>query len=241
MIGVVPKHFHPMNPRSALASLLLAWVSVALFPAWAQLGLINFSNNFTPPGALTKAFLTDESGNRLVKGLWKLEILDANGTLIRSGTLADDGLFFLGVAEIPGTTPGGSADVILRGWEVSTGASYDMATRKFYITIRLFSLGGGDVPPPSLAIASDFTGGPGWFCGPWQGPDVGISFIEATDAGVRVIGFSKPCSGPWVLETSSDLSQWAQVPNGESHPSEGWLVPMGGSPVTFFRIVLKSP
>jgi len=131
-----------MNPRSALASLTLAWLSAGWFPAAAQVGLVNFNNNFTPPGASERAFLTDDAGRPLAKGQWNLELLDANGGLIRSGTLAADGLFFFGVIEIPGTTPGGSAQVYLRTWDISTGASYDSATYKFDFIIFLFSLGG---------------------------------------------------------------------------------------------------
>jgi len=225
-----------------LASLVLAWLSVACFPAAAQVGMVNFNNNFTPPGMSGKAFLIDKNGMPLTKGLWNLELLDSSGALIRSGTIAVDGLFFLGVVEIPGTTPGGSAEVVLRGWDISSGASYDTAMDRFSIVIHLFSLGGGALPPSMLASGSNFTGGPHCLCGPWEGPEVGIERIWATEDGVWVRGFSRPGSGPWVLEASSDLSHWAPVPNNaESHPADGWVVPVPDTPPTFFRIVLKSP
>lgn len=233
-----------MNFRVVLAFWMVAWAFGGIFRAEAQLGAVNFDNNFTPPGTLRKAYLLDENGYRLAKDRWRLELLDSAGVLIRSGTFTLDGYFSLGVVEIPGSVPGGVGFVVLRVWDITSGETYNTADTRVSRAITLFDLGGGALPASTLARGSDFYGGYISLIQPeiWTGPDVEINHIEATDGGLWIWGSCRPLSGPWVLQVSSDLSRWTQMPNSELHlVSDGWFVPTADGTMTFFRVVPTNP
>lgn len=121
-------------------------------------GTVNLNNNFTAPGAAAKAFILGVDGQPLAKALGSVEILDATGNVIKSGGLGANGLFFLGVTDIPGTQPGGAGSIIIRTWDNSTGSSYAAATSKAEAIVTLTGLGGGAIPPPGLGTAGNFTG-----------------------------------------------------------------------------------
>lgn len=209
-----------------------------LFPARAQPGSVNFHNNFTPQGSSQKAFLTDYAGALLPRGSWQLEVLDVNGALIKSGTLAVDGLFFLGVIDIPGTQPGGSGVVTLRGWDKSTGSSYSSASIRGQVLISLRNLGGGTIPAPSLGVASDFAGGVlGSLMPPWVGPPASMFPLELLGSGIQIRADLRPGPWAWRLLASGDLVNW--TPIGEPDLggySRSWSIP-NPETSTFFRVV----
>lgn len=64
------------------------------------------------------------------------------------------GLFSGGVLTIPFVAPGGTADVIVRAWDVTTGASYDAATVRGSVSFSIASLGGGTPPAPPASMAN---------------------------------------------------------------------------------------
>lgn len=128
--------------------------------ALAQVGNVNLNNNFTPPGATAKAYILGMDGQPMAKALGAVEVLDRTGALIKSGGLGANGLFFLGVTDVPGTIPGGAGSIIIRAWDTSTGATYDSAILKGAAIVTLTGLGGGAIPPPSLGTAGNFTGLP---------------------------------------------------------------------------------
>jgi hypothetical protein len=121
-------------------------------------GNVNLNNNFTPTGASAKAFILGLDSQPLAKALGSVEILDANGALIKAGSLAIPGIFGLGVTDIPGSTPGGNASIVIRAWDNSTGATYDLAQVRGATIVTLTGLGGGAIPPPGLGTIGNFTG-----------------------------------------------------------------------------------
>ncbi|MFO1459010.1 MAG: PEP-CTERM sorting domain-containing protein [Verrucomicrobiota bacterium] len=142
-----------MNRTFAILVSLAAGLS-----AFAQLGTVNLNNDFTPAGSSTKAFIVGYDGLPLAKALGSIEVLDGNGNVIKSGGLDADGLFFLGDAQIPGTSPGGSGVVIIRAWDNSTGSGYATASVRNQAIVTLTGLGGGAIPTPGLGTAGNFTG-----------------------------------------------------------------------------------
>lgn len=145
--------------------LLLAVITLAAgLTALAQ-GTVNLNNNYTPTGAAAKAFVNLAGGVLpLPKDLGRVEVLDATGAVIStvkdgSGNLfGADGLFFLGVTEVPGTVAGGSGSITIRAWDFSTGATYDSAVSKASAIVTLNGLGGGLTPTPTLGVAGNFAG-----------------------------------------------------------------------------------
>jgi hypothetical protein len=143
--------------------LLLAVIALAAgLTALAQ-GTVNLNNNYTVPGAPTKAFVNLSTGLPVPKALGRVEALDSTGAVISSqkdGTgnpFGADGLFFLGVTEVPGVPTGGTATITIRAWDSSSGASYDAATAKATTVVTVAGLGGGITLPPALS-ASGFAG-----------------------------------------------------------------------------------
>lgn len=206
-------------------------------------GQVNLNNNFTPPGGTAKAYIFNMDGQLLPKAFGRVEILDSNWRVIRSGGLALDGIFAFGVMEIPGSMPGGNASIIICSWDVRTGASFGAATDSAYSMVTLNGLGGGSIPPPSLALAGNFTGLRCCVLSPADPPsDVGIAF--GTDDSMTI-----QCTGwewyPYMLWSSADLLHW--IPAGEFQiPGFGevtnqwyriarWQVPKPSSTL-FFRV-----
>lgn len=132
-------------------------------------GNVNINNNFTAAGASAKAFVignqdTPYSGLPMPKALGRVEVLDSNGNIINGPadgtgkTFGADGLFFLGVTDIPGTSAGGSGSIVIRSWDSSTGSTFATALTKGQTVVTLTGLGGGAIPPPGLSTASNWTG-----------------------------------------------------------------------------------
>lgn len=135
--------------------------------AYAQ-GTFNASNNYTPTGAASKAFVLDAAtGLPLSKAVGKVQIINvADGsTLSANGdagvALTLDGLFFINGLVVPGVATGGSANILVRAWDSSTGATWATATSRSapnsgVITVN--SLGGGTTPAATFAANSNFVG-----------------------------------------------------------------------------------
>ncbi|MEN9675768.1 MAG: hypothetical protein RIS76_1664 [Verrucomicrobiota bacterium] len=141
-------------------------------------GTVNLNNNFVPTGGITKAFI---AVNRIpmAKALGSVDILDSTGAVIKSGSLATDGIFAFGVLEIPNAPIGGAGSITIRAWDNSTGSSFETAFVKDSVVVTLTGLGGGATPPPSLGAASNF---------------VGINFIpEPSTYALAVVGLVGLC------------------------------------------------
>jgi len=143
---------------------LLAVLSLAAaFSALGQ-GTVNVNNNFNLPNSGPKAFVNLSPGVVLPKALGRVEVLDSGGQVISSvkdGTgnaFGADGLFFLGVTEVPGTVSGGSGSIVIRAWDSSSGSTYSLATAKAFQVVTLTGLGGGLTPTPTLGVAGNFAG-----------------------------------------------------------------------------------
>lgn len=129
--------------------------------AYAQ-GVVNFS---TRAGASVNAPVTYLGDNTLADGrFWgQLYVAAPAGTLAPSGTpqpfRSDAGKGYItagGNVEIPGVTPGSSAQVKLVAWASSLGATYAEAMAKGLggvgeSAVITVSTGGGTLPPAALA------------------------------------------------------------------------------------------
>jgi len=210
---------------------------LAVLPGWGA-GLINLNNNFTPPGGASKAFVLGQDGQPMAKALGRVEVLDSTGALIRSGGFGANGLFFLGVTEIPGTVPGGSGEIIIRVWDSSTGGAWETATDRYVAHVSLYQLGGGGHPIRSLGTGSNFAGFP-CLCPPWPVETWAvIGRLEFHGDFTIISGSSNPESF-WALEWSEDLRRWSKV---EDQPLQSavlqWSIPKPRAAGGYFRVVL---
>jgi len=133
----------------------------AVSAAYAQ-GTFNANNNFTPAGASAKAFVLGLDGNPLAKANGRVEILSGGTSLSPNGSagvaLTLDGLFFINGLVAPGAGLGGTANLVVRAWDVTTGATYAAATSRGSVNVVISSLGGGTTPPATFGNNSDFKG-----------------------------------------------------------------------------------
>jgi len=133
----------------------------AVSAAYAQ-GTFNANNNFTPAGASAKAFILDPNGNALAKANGRVEILEGGVSLSPNGgagvALTLDGLFFINGLASKTAGLGGTANLVVRAWDVTTGATYDSATTRGSVNVVISSLGGGTTPPATFGNNSDFKG-----------------------------------------------------------------------------------
>jgi hypothetical protein len=226
-----------MNPnclRHWLAFLLLG------VSALGQ-GTVNLNNNFTPQGSPTKAFVLGMDNQPLAKAVGRVEVLDANGMVLKSGGFALPGIFALGVVEIPGALPGGTGIISLRFWDSSSGSSYDNAMYRTQVQVRLSTLGGGTLPPPPLQVAGDFTGA--WLATPIAISALITEFIPSENSvRIRAIG---TLNQQWTLWTTGNWISWnpagaSQQPVydpliGSSMGSMEWMVPSSGD-IAFFKV-----
>jgi len=144
-----------------MKKILLTIISLAAgLSALAQVGAVNLNNNFTTtPG--NKAFIYGADGAKLTSAIGKVEVLDATGAVIKSGSIGSlAGIFSFGVTDIPGTTAGGNGSITIRAWDSTSGATYDAASLRASAVVTLTGLGGGSLPPPTLGAISGgtFTG-----------------------------------------------------------------------------------
>ncbi len=150
-----------MNRKRILAALAFLPLGAA-----AQ-GTFNASNNFTPPGGSTKAYLVcggwwgepmPKARGRvmIVHNVAGFPILTPNG---QAGVpLPLDGLFFINGLVVPGVQPNECADLIVQAWDVASGPTWDSAVVKNLVDVRICQLGGPDTPPATFAANSNFFG-----------------------------------------------------------------------------------
>lgn len=136
----------------------------AALSAFAQ-GTFNASNNYTVPGASTKAFVFASNGTTpLAKANGRVEIINAaDGSTLSPGGSAGvpltlDGIFFINGLTVPGAATGSSANIIVRAWDSSTGADFASAGSKAQGLITVSNLGGGPTPAATFAANSNWNG-----------------------------------------------------------------------------------
>lgn len=71
-------------------------------------------------------------------------------------TGSNAGLFSGGVLTIPFVAPGATADVRVRAWDITSGASYDSATIRGNVEFSIANLGGGGQPPAVPVSMANF-------------------------------------------------------------------------------------
>ncbi|MBL9173102.1 MAG: hypothetical protein JNL10_06175 [Verrucomicrobiales bacterium] len=129
-------------------------------------GVVKVENNFIPPGAQGKAYVTYGYGQGVVvpKDRGRVEVLDKTGSVIspvKDGTgnaLSAAGLFFLGELSVPGTSPGDSAELVIRAWDPASGDTFESAWLRASTRVTVTGLGGGGIPVPKLVDVSNFAG-----------------------------------------------------------------------------------
>jgi PEP-CTERM motif len=144
---------------------LIAFSFISTLSALAQ-GTFNASNNFTVPGASTKAFVFNEDQvTPVAKGIGKVSIQNAaDGSFLSPNGAAGvpltlDGIFFINGMVVPGVPTGGSANLIVRAWDSSTGATWADALRRSYTAlVTINNLGGGPTPAATFAANSNWVG-----------------------------------------------------------------------------------
>ncbi|MBN9692837.1 MAG: PEP-CTERM sorting domain-containing protein [Verrucomicrobia bacterium] len=146
---------------------LIAFGLLSTLSALAQ-GTFNASNNYTVPGASTKAYIFGFDGiTPLPKANGKVSIQNAfDGSFLSPNGAAGvpltlDGLFFINGLVVPGVAPGGSANILVRAWDASTGATWADAligSPMFSGLITINNLGGGPTPAATFAANSNWTG-----------------------------------------------------------------------------------
>jgi hypothetical protein len=141
--------------------ILTALGVVAAFAAQAQ-GVFNANNNYTPTGAAGRAFIVDVGGANLARETGKVEFILPDGTSLTGGSagraLVAPGLFSINDVVVPGVATGGTANIIVRAWDSSTGATYDSALERAQVSVTIGPLGGGTTPPATFSLNSNFTG-----------------------------------------------------------------------------------
>jgi hypothetical protein len=69
-------------------------------------------------------------------------------------SVANAGLFAGNVLTVPFVAPGASADVRVRAWDVSSGATWDAALIRGSVDFSIANLGGGSPPAPPASMAN---------------------------------------------------------------------------------------
>ncbi|MBN9692839.1 MAG: PEP-CTERM sorting domain-containing protein [Verrucomicrobia bacterium] len=139
----------------------------AALSAFAQ-GTFNASNNYTVPGASTKAFVFAPGGTTpLAKATGKVSIQNAaDGSFLSPNGAAGvaltlDGIFFINGLTVPGAATGSSANIIVRAWDSASGATWaDALVRSDAASglITVSNLGGGPTPAATFAANSNWAG-----------------------------------------------------------------------------------
>jgi len=95
-----------------------------------------------------------EDGNPLSKATGKVELLDGS-TVLASGGFVKDGFFALGV--ITDTAAGSSANITVRAWDSSVGATFAAAQAAKHgfgsVVVNGVALATGSTPPVDLTAA----------------------------------------------------------------------------------------
>lgn len=146
--------------------LLLLTVSLAAGVSALAQGFFNASNNYIPttvPPSTTKAFVYGPDGTTpLAKVNGRVQILTADlATTLSPGGDAGvafglAGVFFVNDIQVPGVAVGGTANIVVRAWDVTTGATWAAATTKGSVPITVTGLGGGTTPNATFQANSNW-------------------------------------------------------------------------------------
>ena len=140
--------------------LLIAVTLAAGISALAQ-GTFNASNNYIPTGGSAKAFVLGSDGLPLPKANGMVQIINAadQSSLNGAGSaFGGAGLFFVNDLIVPGVPTGGTASIVVRAWDITTGATWETATSKGSGLVTVTGLGGGTTPNATFAANSNFVG-----------------------------------------------------------------------------------
>ena len=163
-------------------------------------GTVNLNNNFFRKGSNEKAYV-NWTGVPIPKEHGRVEIVSAFGEVIKSGTFGADGLFFLGVVEIPGAPIGGHGWITIRAGDARVGWLGA-------VVVHLVGLGGGLTPPPSLGAIGDFVGMDAGVLTP-SGPE-SVTIHVGEDGKLRVGAIVQLWNGLRVW-SSTNLLDWAEA------------------------------
>ncbi len=173
-------------------------------------GTVRMSNDFTVPGARRKAIVGFDSGP-LSKEFGRVEVLDSAGQRIVTGGLIAEGIFSLGVIEVPNAPVGGAGTIVLRAWDSRDGATWEDAaafgSRYGWLKVALQGLGGGAIPPPTLFDAGNFQGMINQRATPWPWN----ASVQLNLDGSLQIQSSSFVDTALQLWTSTDLTNWSEV------------------------------
>ena len=231
----------------------LAFCCAVLLPLLSHgQGYVRMSNDFIVPGTRRKAIVGFDSGP-LSKEFGRVEVVDWNGTVLKSGGLVSDGIFSLGVTVIPEIRPGGIASVIIRAWDTRYGATYNQAisprksnsfpapepVHSGQAWVTLTGLSGGATPPPSLAATGNFRGILKFrLSNGLPGPP----FAEISDGTLRIQSKGLVGTGLKVW-ASTNLQHWNEAAALQVVPPDpdSWFNPVQwnlqpSSPVMFFTV-----
>jgi len=152
-----------MNPILLSALGCLAALSVE-----AQ-GIFSANNNYTPIGASDRALIRCGHGVPVSKAVGRVEFVLPDGRSLTPGGAAGvpllaNGLFSITGITVPGVPVGGTANIIVRAWDSSTGPTYYDALLRGEVNVTITDLGGGIKPPATFALNSNFTGITFMFC-----------------------------------------------------------------------------
>lgn len=140
-------------------TLITILATITCLGALAQ-GTFNAVNTYTPPGGSSIAYVRGVDGLPLSNVNGRIQITTTDGTVINTvkDTFAAPGVFALGVLEVPGATT--TANLIIRSWDITSGATYADALIKGEVAVTVTGLGSNatGAPPATLRDGSNFVG-----------------------------------------------------------------------------------
>ena len=118
-------------------------------------GPVAGGGSFNAKNSATLSPLLGIDGLKLPVAKGRFEILFGDTLLSTAkNTLAADGVFAAGVLTVPGVPAGGTAAITVRAWDVTVGATFDLARAAGLgfasATFDVVGLGGDLTPPPAL-------------------------------------------------------------------------------------------
>lgn len=140
-------------------TLITILATITCLGALAQ-GTFNAVNTYTPAGGSSLAYVRGLDGLPLATANGRVQITTTDGVVLNTvkETLSAAGIFSLGILEIPGATTTGN--IIIRSWDITSGATYDTALIKGQVAVTVSGLGSNasGAPPATLRDGSNFVG-----------------------------------------------------------------------------------
>ncbi len=103
-----------------------------------------------------RRYILNAQGAPLAASIGAIDIV-YKGSVIKSGVLIQDGVFILGTVAVPGTALNDTVTLTFRAWDLSSGATFDAATRKGVQDVVVGPLGGDITPPVALNLFKSFS------------------------------------------------------------------------------------